>query len=1495
MIIAASGTPRSYRQPDDAASITGTEDPSRHTPGSRHFRQPDDSWTALFAHGLNYDDGRGTLVPVSAELWQNEDGWEWRSGPLTVAISRNGKGHQVRHLYRTPGGKTNAFSLLLPALTHAPPHAFRFSLAGAEWTLTLGRDRTALGATVAARQGARTYEFEFDTDGLDLSVNAAGHLVVADGTSLSRPLVLRADGWSSQCGPWSIQGRRLSFSCDDSSFPASAFPYLIDPVLSPPVSNLQSCKVCYSGLGGCVSACYPGSFYSENQDDSQGWFHSTASWSMDTSSIPPGATITSAATSMTAFSGYTHYDYAVRSGGLHVGSCSMGQTCSNVPAPVNAIVKGGVTSFTGDCGTCGGWWNWDTGEFGYGAGNLWNFALTVNYSTGPVTTIRTNPPGLTFSVNGVNYTAETTFQWTPGSTYTIAAPTPQPAGAGTQQVWTAWSDGGAASHAITAPSSDAEFVASFAIQHLLTTAANPANGGSIAPPSGWHNAGAVVAVAATPNGDYQFTGFTGALSGSATPQNVTMSGPRSVTANFSVPLVEVTVASAPAGRTLMVDQSACTAPCVFQWLAGSEHTIGVAVSPQSGPAGVRYLFANWSDGAAQSHTITVPAVAWQYIANFTTQYYLTTAVNPSGAGAIAPDSGWHNAGAAVEVSAAAGLDYAFVGFSGGLTGLANPQSLVLNAPAAVTAGFQNARAAIVDPAPATVFPASQVTFTWSAAAGATQYRLEVGTALGSADLSSTLNTGLSRTVTGLPTDGRSVWVRLTTFAYGAWLAPLDYGYQSVTADFSVAAVAPVTVVAGQSAGTTVTVAPTGGFSSTVNFSAAGWPAGLSAGFNPGSVNGSPSWSSALTVTAGANVSPGVYPLSISAVGGFPPLTRTGTVQVTVTALIGITTAAALPGGALGVAYPPLSLAATGGSPPYTWSVASGLLPAPLILSSTGILSGTPKRGGQTFGFEIQVSDSLGALATKNFSLPIGPPVQPISAPSRLEVGLSFMPFDEYDFDHPAGAKFPNSCPQGSSVRSCFQTVLAELRAQGVSGVRIFFGLCGPDSTPLVNCGQPWNNVHYAGSNSTWIRHVKDFFLDAQNAGILNITLTPTHIGGALYMQAKAAASAPGPQVCSDTPDPVYFYATAPLGFKPVISTAGACNPGCTSGYTCEAGICQKIEYHPINGDNQPFDGGYNCSPQNPFFVGWQNQYDVIDAMLSSAAQVAAMQPDSTKRITIFELDFEQELDLLNFPVLARFIVDNAHADSGQPNVRDALRYYMGLDRNGITFDPARVTWSSAWTNTRIPGNQATGAANCPSVYAGFARTMGADQIASAIGQGGAWIGMPGNPEYDPNVGLVCYGDTFGMVGMSSYAATQPSILDVHLRPCVASASGFCALDDANAYVQNEAKIDFDAIANHLARVPGISTVVLGETHSNTQAKNDMQDAEGSDATQTCEGSTLNAAAETVAGYNQSTLAGWNIVFRPWMQLQYPSGNCFSHPSNQRVNFQGAGPYIPSRQ
>jgi hypothetical protein len=73
------------------------------------------------------------------------------------------------------------------------------------------------------------------------------------------------------------------------------------------------------------------------------------------------------------------------------------------------------------------------------------------------------------------------------------------------------------------------------------------------------------------------------------------------------------------------------------------------------------------------------------------------------------------------------------------------------------------------------------------------------------------------------------------------------------------------------------------------------------------------------------------------------------------------TTTALPGATKGNTYS-ASLTALGGTSPYTWSVASGQLPAGLTLSSTGAITGTPSASGE-FNFTVQVTDSSATPAT----------------------------------------------------------------------------------------------------------------------------------------------------------------------------------------------------------------------------------------------------------------------------------------------------------------------------------------------------------------------------------------------------------------------------------------------------------------------------------------------------------------------------------------------------
>ena len=54
--------------------------------------------------------------------------------------------------------------------------------------------------------------------------------------------------------------------------------------------------------------------------------------------------------------------------------------------------------------------------------------------------------------------------------------------------------------------------------------------------------------------------------------------------------------------------------------------------------------------------------------------------------------------------------------------------------------------------------------------------------------------------------------------------------------------------------------------------------------------------------------------------------------------------------------------------PDTWSIASGTLPAKLVLNSSGVISGTPTTDGGLTTVTFRVTDTTSTTATKSLSI-----------------------------------------------------------------------------------------------------------------------------------------------------------------------------------------------------------------------------------------------------------------------------------------------------------------------------------------------------------------------------------------------------------------------------------------------------------------------------------------------------------------------------------------------
>ncbi|MBL8234113.1 MAG: putative Ig domain-containing protein [Bryobacterales bacterium] len=117
------------------------------------------------------------------------------------------------------------------------------------------------------------------------------------------------------------------------------------------------------------------------------------------------------------------------------------------------------------------------------------------------------------------------------------------------------------------------------------------------------------------------------------------------------------------------------------------------------------------------------------------------------------------------------------------------------------------------------------------------------------------------------------------------------------------------------------------------------------------------------VLNGTTTQVGAWPLQVSVTDALngPPKTRH--LSLVVNALPSIVTPS-LPSPVAGTAYSQ-TLQATGGTAPLTWS-ATGL-PAGLIVSAAGVISGTPTASGQ-FTATVTVTDAAGATATRQFGV-----------------------------------------------------------------------------------------------------------------------------------------------------------------------------------------------------------------------------------------------------------------------------------------------------------------------------------------------------------------------------------------------------------------------------------------------------------------------------------------------------------------------------------------------
>ncbi len=221
---------------------------------------------------------------------------------------------------------------------------------------------------------------------------------------------------------------------------------------------------------------------------------------------------------------------------------------------------------------------------------------------------------------------------------------------------------------------DKVLTASFATLYDVTVNTTGPGTVTLDPPGGTYVAGTVVSVTATPGLNAVFNGFTGALTGTTTTQQLVVDGDKTVGASFAQHFV-LTVNTTGPGSVVLSPPGGVYAP-------------GTLVTLSAFP-GENAVFGGWSGaltGSANPTQLTISADS-TVSASFTQLYTVTaTAVGP-GSVTLSPPNGPYPLGSSVTVTATPGLDAAFVGFSGDLTGTTNPATLIVDGNESVTATF----------------------------------------------------------------------------------------------------------------------------------------------------------------------------------------------------------------------------------------------------------------------------------------------------------------------------------------------------------------------------------------------------------------------------------------------------------------------------------------------------------------------------------------------------------------------------------------------------------------------------------------------------------------------------------------------------------------------------------------------------------------------------------------------------------------------------------------
>jgi len=193
-------------------------------------------------------------------------------------------------------------------------------------------------------------------------------------------------------------------------------------------------------------------------------------------------------------------------------------------------------------------------------------------------------------------------------------------------------------------------------------------------------------------------------------------------------------------------------------------------------AAIQSLYGSTGGGSNTAPTVTITSPANGATYSLGTAITLAAAASDTQDGNLSTSIQWTDNGASVGTGASLSVTPSVTGAHTFVAKVTDSGNLQGSSQVSITVTGASAPA-ISSPAPGSTLAGSSQTFTWTAGSGISTYWLSAGTSVGATNLfDRSVGTSLTATMTGLPTGGGTIYVRLWWLA-GAW-GYADYTYKA---------------------------------------------------------------------------------------------------------------------------------------------------------------------------------------------------------------------------------------------------------------------------------------------------------------------------------------------------------------------------------------------------------------------------------------------------------------------------------------------------------------------------------------------------------------------------------------------------------------------------------------------------------------------------------------------------------------------------------------------